>query len=187
MAKKIALPRAGAYRRTLAVVLLVLSLAHGAAPRAQQVNEPALKAAFVLNFAKFVEWPEGHPARSGAAVICSADPAVAAELQAAVAAIPGDKHRIEIRGIAPPAGVTGCSVAYLNKLDDRQLSELMPVLHAASVLSVSDMPDFARRGGMIHLYFKSGRMRFALNLRPFTLARLKPDVRLMTLAESILN
>jgi hypothetical protein len=183
MAQEVARPWRG--RQAIAgLMLLALSLCEVVFARVQDVSEASLKAAFVLNFARFVAWPEDHPAHAGAVVMCVGDAGVASALQAAVAGQPS--HRIDVRLFAP-AAPDGCTVAYLGRTDDKTLAALLPVLHAANILTVSDMPDFVRRGGMIHLYSKGGRMRFAINLRPFGLARLKPDVRLLTLADQILN
>lgn len=171
--------------RALAASLLAWS-ATAAGVRAGAV-EPAthrenqLKAGYLLNFAKLVEWPATAPA--DALTICVQG---ASQLYSALAA--GlDGKRIGARTLAAYRLNEGesrdrCSMLYLD-------SALPPQARAVSdqtlALTVSDAKNFARSGGMIELFTENNRLRFIINLESAKRAGLRINPNLLQLAASV--
>jgi hypothetical protein len=120
----------------------------------------------------------------GPVVVCVADGIVADALDAAVIGHPPKARRFRVRHVDLADSFDGCAVLYVGRLNDRRLAAVLEAVGASSVLTISDSDDFARRGGVIHLYVKEGRMRFAVNTQAATKAQLRLSVRLLSLADA---
>jgi hypothetical protein len=118
------------------------------------------EADFVYNVLKFVEWPvevlpPQHAVVVGIAGRCDARPSF---LSLEAESVQG--HPIRIESVADSAAAARCQVVVV--CDERILLPL-DELAAASVLTVSALPGFAARGGMIELHRDGERFRFTLN------------------------
>jgi len=162
--------------------LMVVVCASVAAP-AETASVPALKAAFIYNFAKFAEWqpavlPDGAPL-----VLCVADDSkVARALEEATAGRDTAGHSLLVRRVELEGPVRSCHLLYAGGLDERSAAQLVETLKGASVLSVSDFGTFAQLGGSAHLFVEDGRMRFAVNLDAVSRTGVRLSSRLLSLA-----
>jgi YfiR/HmsC-like len=147
-------------------------------------DESAVQAAFVLNFAKFTEWPPaGTATRQAAMQLCQFG--AREELSLAFRALEGRLLQgapLQWRKVGRPDEVRGCHVLFVAE----------PGLSLASlggqpVLTVSDLPGFAQQGGVIGLVRQSGRLRFEVNRGAAQTAGLRLSADLLTLATSVLD
>ena len=110
-------------------------------------DESAVQAAFVLNFAKFTEWPPAsQPGRQGAMLLCQFG--VRDELTQAFRALEGRPLQgvpIQWRKVSRLDEARGCHVLFIA---ESGLS--MAQLGALPVLTVSDLPGFAQQGEIIY-------------------------------------
>jgi hypothetical protein len=167
------------------LALIVIAHFQSTPEAAQAVAEPALKAAFLLNFTKFTDWPEDELAPAAPIVLCIADVEVAAALDGLVVGRSVNQHALALRRMKVEEPARGCAVLYASKLDERRTSQLVAGLGTASVLTVGDAQDFATHGGMIGLFVDDGRMRFAINRGAVQRTRLKLSAQLLTLAKIV--
>ncbi len=149
-------------------VLAAAAIAVGAiiAPAAAQsgAREDQVKAAFVYNFIKFVEWP---PEIWGAAdtpiKLCVSE---GGALNGALAALRGKMARNRLiqvlQGLKKPDR-SGCHVLFVGPDDRHALSKISRGTIGRGLLTVSDIDGFAERGGVIGLFVSEGRVRFAIN------------------------
>jgi hypothetical protein len=168
-------------------VALALTGAWVAAARAQAptASLPAVTAAFLLNFVKFIEWPAEVLAADTPLTICVGDGGVAEALTRALAARPPGGRTIAVERVTLSTVPRECGVVYLAGLDARQTGALLTSIGARSVLSVSNTEAFTRRGGIIHLFVEDGTMRFAVNQKAADRARLRVSARLLNLARIV--
>ncbi len=172
--------------RYAAVVLGILGVAIGAAsPTAQAASEPALKAAFLVRFAKFTDWPADALPAQAPLVFCVFDSEVADALARATANGSVGAHPLSVVRLAGDESPRSCSLLYAAGLDDRRLSDLMAALHGASVLLVGDDEAFMKVGGIIRLFVEDGHMRFAINVHAAERARLRISAQVLTLAKIV--
>ena len=163
---------------TLAVVLLLAPHAAG-----QDVTEPALKAAFILSFAKFTEWPvDALPAAKPLVLCVLGDDAVGAELERAVKARVIDGRSLTVAFAAAVVPRT-CQVLYVSGMPSTQASQVMANLHDTPVLTISDLDGFTDIGGIAQFYFEQGRLRFTIRVQSVKRARLEISSRLLALAK----
>ena len=177
--------RVGRLLRRLTLVLTVGVLGHGALDAqttTTTATEPVVTAAFLLNFVKFVDWPPDVIAPDAPIVMCMADPPVAQAIARALSSRPATARPITLMEVSPGAVPAECGVLYISDLDSRRVTTLIAALKGRSVLSISNIDSFARRGGTIQLFLQDGTMRFSVNPQAAERARLHVSSLLLKLA-----
>ncbi len=162
---------------------LLLSAARpGADP---DVSEYELKAAFLYNFARFVDWPdEGEDGRDLKICILGDDPFGDA--------IDGVARGRQIRGrsitvtrLAGPDGADRCDVLFVSRSEKRRFSEITASLAGKPVLTVGDSPSFLESGGIINLELNEQKIAFSVNLAAANRTELTISSKLLTLARIV--
>lgn len=128
-------------------------------------SEYDVKAAYLFNFSRFVEWPAKVTETSGdsfAICVLGRDPFGAA-LSATVARETIAGKSVVARQIGSPQDAENCRVLFISSSEDRRLKQILDVLGTASVLTVSDLPRFTERGGMVQFVLEGNRVRFEVN------------------------
>lgn len=167
------------------VARLLLLLIAPLTGRAQNVSEPALKAAFLLNFARFTEWPADALADFAPLVLCSADEGLSPEIERTVAGQSIQQHPVTLTRVTLHETFEHCAVLYVGRVDPRHAERLVDQLRGSSVLTVGDDQAFATAGGVIGLFVESGRMRFAINIDAAARSRLRLSAKLLSLAHIV--
>jgi hypothetical protein len=149
-----------------------------------QPTEYQIKAAFLFNFAKFVEWPAA--AFSGATSplvigILGQNP-FHDDLARTIRNKTIDEHPLLIKEFRAPAEATNCHVLFVCTSEKRQLPEVLQALKGASVLTVGEMDRFTETGGMINFFLEGTKIRFQINKDAAASAGLKISAKLMSLA-----
>lgn len=161
--------------------LVALWLAAGPVS-AQTARQPDVTAAFLLNFARFTEWPAEALPADAPLTFCVSDPAVADALEQSVRAHPIESHPAQVVRFSNESAPRGCALIYASGLDDRRMTELLDPLRGASVLLVGDADQFEHRGGIIRLFVEGEHMKFVVNLAAADRAHLRLSARLLKLA-----
>jgi hypothetical protein len=164
---------------------LALTLVAVGSARAQPAPEPALKAAFVYTFAKFVEWPVDALPAKAPLTMCIGDRGVADALEQIVAGRSIEQHGLVVTRVTAATNLRSCQILYLGDLDARRSADLVAALQGASALTISDFDGFTALGGVIHFFADHGSMRFAINLESAQRARLHVSSRLLGLASIV--
>jgi len=157
--------------------------------QAQSATEYQVKAAFLFNFAKFVEWPtDVFPGADAPLQICllGQDP-FGHEFEEVIGDKSINSHRIEV---IHPSGVPqarGCQIIFVASSEKRKVPEILRGLRGASVLTVGDTAGFAGMGGTINFVLDDGRVRFEINVKAAERAHLKISARLLTVAKLIVT
>lgn len=141
-----------------------------AEPDAAQV-----KAAYLVNFTRYVSWPDGSPHQL---CIVGADE-VADRLERS-----RGKTGLAVRRLLEPAELAGCTLLYLGP-DSTQPGQWLGNRRDTAMLTVGEVPGFLDRGGMIALIPQGNTLRFAVNLDPLRRARLQVSSRLLALAQQV--
>jgi len=178
-------------RHILAAVVTALLLALPPSPRlaagaADQdaATEDDLRAAFLLNFARFVTWPGERPEAPAPLVIGIVEnPGLASVLHRLVA---GQTVRgrpllvLSLKALPPPSPV---HILYLATACQKPPSQWLSE-NAGAILTISGDPDFCRIGGMIALYAEGRRMRFEINPEALQRSGLRASSKLLALSKS---
>ena len=152
----------------------------------QARTEYELKAAYLYSFGRFVEWPASDPKANGDFTICvlGSDPFGPA-LDATLAGATLRGRKVVGKRLPTAAGAADCHILFISASEERQLEPIIAGLGRSGVLTVSDMPRFVGRGGMIQFVMSSGRVRFEIDLRPARSAGLMLSSELLRVAASV--
>ena len=156
-----------------------------AAPPAfgQDVTEPALKAAYVYNFARFTEWPHGAVQADGPLVLCVlGDAAVGAALEKTVKGRMLAGHSLSVSHVAITGPNQMCHVLYVAGVTVDRAAQLIARLRESPVLTISDIEGFTEQGGVARFFFEHGRLRFSVRVGAARRAGLQISSRLLALA-----
>ncbi len=166
-----------------AFILLCATLFARPALAQTTVPEAQLKAAFVFNFAKYVEWPDS-PAGNGSLVACviGGDSFAAALAQFDGRLLAGRSFQV-LRQVTPEA--TGCHLlVMMGESARRALAQIRPA-SMPGVLTVSDLDGFVDEGGMIGLVRSEDRLQFDINQQALQRAGLRASSQLLKLARKL--
>ena len=173
------------FRISLALVLAAL-IARSAVAQ-QPRTEYEIKAAYLFTFGRFVGWPERDPAHDPASfVICilGNDPFGAA-LDSTVAGATLQGRSVIARRLTSTREAASCHVLFISASEERQLATIVQEIGHAGVLTVSDMPRFVGRGGMIQFLTSGSRVRFEIDLQPAQEAGLTLSSDLLRVASAV--
>ena len=168
----------------VAFFLLILLSVWVERTNADSFEEATIKAAFVLNFAKFTTWPADAFAGPDADIELwvMGD----ATVQRAFASIDGEtvgSRKIHVRYGSLVSSGDPCHMLFAARDVQRSiLTEFLAIIHDRPVLSVGEMTDFIRLGGIINIFSKDGR--FCFEIKPTAADRrgLQISSRLLKLA-----
>ncbi len=166
------------------ILLAAIGSSATAAP-AQTPSAPALKAAFILNFARFAEWPLGaRPPGAPVRACVLGDPQVAKALEETARREKARDAQLHVSEPEPETAAD-CDLVYASGLDRTQMAIVLAATRGAPVLTVSDTDGFTRNGGMVELFQKDGRMRFAIHPESLQRSRLRMSAQVLSLASVV--
>jgi hypothetical protein len=171
-------------RRMILVSLLVLmGNVLSTQVQAQAADEYRVKAAFIFNFAKFVEWPSDAFADGGALVVgvVGDDPFGGAldQLNSNTA----NGRRLLIKRFRWGDNLRACQILFISASEGRHLGKIMESIRGTSVLTIGEMPQFNRSGGMIRFVIQNNKVRFEINAAAAGQARLRISSKLLALSK----
>lgn len=139
-------------------------------------NETELKAAYLYNFAYFVNWPATKPNF----LFCSYANSPVTQVLAKL--IAGERlHEQPLQLIIDPIPdqLHECQVIYIPAQQERILAATLEFVHAFPILTVSDIADFEQRGGMIRLANDGQRIQPIIQLSNVTRTGLTVSSKLL--------
>jgi len=174
--------RLGAASAILLALLLFSPVLH-----AQNVlPEYQVKAAYLFNFLKFVEWPDDvFPDTLAPFVIgiVGNDPFGDALPQVIVGKTVQGRDLV-VRKYGTGENLRGCQILFIDASEKKRLPQLLAGLRGSSVLTVADLYGFLDAGGMIQFLSEDNHVRFAINADAAVRARLKVSSKLLSLARA---
>lgn len=173
----------------LAVHLLTLGigLVFAAQISAQAVEESRVKAAYLYNFAKFVDWPAGvfrNP--DDPTVICViGDERTSDVLESAVSGKKANGRPVEARRLHSSAEFKSCQVLFVAFPDRERIAQLLNALDRSSVLTVGQSDQFIPLGGMINLAIRHSTIELEIDPEASNAVGLKISSRLLVVAKLV--
>jgi len=155
-------------RAVLKTAIVFAAVFGSALPAHAQLDNPreeAIKAAFLYNFAKFTEWDTSRFGGASAPVVFCVG--IDSPLRPAVSALQGNlvrSHPVEVVTIASGARLSPCHVLFIDSTLPEAIRRRLDGDELRGVLTVSDLPNFARSGGDIGLYYENDHLRFEINI-----------------------
>ncbi|MDP9052919.1 MAG: YfiR family protein [Acidobacteriota bacterium] len=168
-------------RSRVAIGLLSLLPLTASATGADQL-EYQVKAAFLLNFTRFVEWPPESAGASAASICISGADPFGGVIDQMVAGETLQGRRLEVLRVHRPFPAS-CRVLFINGPEKNVSGLLEPP--EPGVLTVSEEAGFLREGGIIQFVVEKHRVRFDINQSAAAKAGLKISSKLLSIARSV--
>jgi uncharacterized protein DUF4154 len=168
-------------------LLLMFGILIATGAWAQAVDEYQVKAAFLYNFARFVEWPPQISTASAepmAICVLGQEP-FARVLQDALAGKSVAERELVVRRISDVSKVGSCRILFVGSSERKRLRTILTGTRACGVLTVGETDSFTSEGGMINFTLEGGRVRFEINLEATEREGLRISSKVLSLARIV--
>lgn len=169
-------------RRIIAPLTLALGLALAMPSTFGEVtSESQLKAAYLVNFLKYVEWPGTRSTIS----IClfgreNLGPYLASYEGRLIAG-----RELRIRKVSSLDQLSDCQALFIPDTEEARIGAVLRWVDRQPILTVSDVETFVRDGGAIALIRNEGRLQFDVNAETISRANLKASSQMLRLARQV--
>ncbi len=158
----------------------------GLAVRAQPSLEYNVKAALLLNFARFIEWPERAfaDARAPVVICVFARNPFGDALDRVVDGESAGGRSVTAREVHGPSDSAGCHLLFVPAgTEPRAVTTIQQ--SGPYTVTVGESPRFEKIGGAVNLVLESGRVRFNVNLQPVEARGVRISARMLHLASRV--
>jgi hypothetical protein len=160
--------------------------------RAQTVDssdssEYLIKAGFTYNFAKLMDWPASTFPQPDSPIVIGIlgnDP-FGSTLESVLAGKKVNERSFVIKHLKWGTDIKGCNILYVSTSEASHLDEIFHLLKGLPILTIGQMPGFARRGGIVNFVIENDKVRFEVNVEAAKQADISISSRLLTLAKIV--
>jgi hypothetical protein len=157
--------------------------------RAQDANpvESQVKAAFLVKFPLFVEWPAGTFTNALAPIVVGVvgqDP-FGLGLDEAIRKAHVEGRPLVLKRFQDVSALGSCHLLFISASEQGRLGEILRRLEDTPVLTVGDFDRFAHGGGIINFIKEAGKVRFEINLDAAKKAGLKLSPKLVQVSKVV--
>ncbi len=180
--------RSASYRPAVLLLLsLLLSLRGAQQLHGQSVTEDQIKAAYLYNFAKFIQWPpEAFSSAQSPLLFCiPSEDAIGQPLDGVVQGKAVEGHPLTVRHTSIHDDLKMCQVVFVGGSDKKRVLEVVRRLKGLNALAVGDCRGFAEMGGGIQFYRENDNIRFSINVDALQRAHLTASSKLLSLARIV--
>ena len=173
-------------------IVLLGSRPVAAAPIA--ASEYEVKAAFLYNFIKFVEWPpKAFPAQNSPIIIgvlADDDPFLGpgSRVNLLDHTVDGkiiNDRKIVVQHSSRINDLRNCQLLFISKSERNRLKEIFASIHGMNILTVGETDNFCQSGGAINFIMHEGKVRFEINVTAAEKAGLKISSKLLNVAKIV--
>jgi hypothetical protein len=156
-------------------------------PAESATTEYEVKAAYLYQFGKFVEWPEGGLSRTDdpfAICIVGTDP-FGAVLDETISGRTVQDKKVIAKRLTPTDDKSSCNILFVSPSEQHRLVNVLREVSGRSILTVGTTAEFLSQGGMINFRLEQGKVRFEVNLAALQQGNLKMSSELLKVATLI--
>lgn len=146
-------------------------------------SESQLKAAYLVNFLKYVEWP---PARTSLNICLFGRDSLGPYLAGYEGRQIGGRE-LRIRKVSSPEQLADCQELFIPETEEARIAAVLRWVDRQPILTISDLESFARDGGAIALIRSDGRLQFDVNHDTINRANLKVGSQMLRLARQVIG
>lgn len=151
-----------------------------------EFSEYEIKAGFIYNFTKFIEWPnETFPDAKKAMTLCvvGADPF--GNALGALDDKTAQNRKLEIKYTGRSKDLKTCNILFISASERENLSQVLEMLKGSATLTIGDTRGYAQQGVMINFIMDQNKIRFEINTESARRAKLTISSKLLKLAKAI--
>ncbi|MCZ6675759.1 MAG: YfiR family protein [Candidatus Poribacteria bacterium] len=173
----------------IGVVIGLIAFTSVQATDAESISarEYQIKAAYLYNFAKFVQWPaeafkdDTTPITIG---ILGEDP-FSEHLDRIIKNKTAQGRQIKVRRFKGLKDLEFCHILFISESEKKRLKQILESLENLHILTVSETKGFAQSGGMVKFLRKKDTIGFEINISTAECAGLKMNSQLLSLAKIV--
>ena len=171
--------------RFLFLALLSLGFVTSSPCQSKRPEEYQVKAVYLFNFGRFVEWPDGAGKGPDFSVcVLGVDP-FGNTLDSVLAGEVIGGSKLVAKRISHVRDAAGCRILFIGSSEASRFKETLAEIQTLPVLTVSDAPTFLAAGGMIQFVIRDNKVRFDVSLAPADKARLTLSSQLLKVAAQV--
>jgi YfiR/HmsC-like len=158
-----------------------------AASAQPELDEYQVKAAFLYNFTKFVEWPpQAFDVAATPIIVCVVgETPIYALLESAVVDKTAGKRSLAVRKVSEAQQATGCHILFIARADRKRIPAVLAAITPWGILTVGETPEFVAEGGVVNFKLENGRVRFEISVDAARREKLRISSKLLNLAEIV--
>jgi hypothetical protein len=164
------------------LVLAICSIGGSSAVAQRSDAESDLKAAFIYNFTKYIEWDESEPNEFSIGVIGSS-PTYLSLLEIAKKKTANEK-KIVVRHFNKPEEIINCDILFISANSTNQLPAILGKINKGT-LTISEEDGAAEQGTAFNFVLVNDKLKFEANVKAINAAGLKASSQLLKLAKIV--
>ena len=150
--------------------------------------EYRVKAGFIYNFAKFIDWPKTDASQDpNTILICIVPDTPETDVFLSLRNKSIGSKRIEVKKYQDVKAkeIEHCQILFLDSKDEEFIKESLLIVKYRSILTIGHMRKFTQAGGIINFFTEENRLRFEVNLNAAKRARIKLGSQILMSAEIV--
>ena len=168
-------------------IVLTLGILASTDARGQGMDVYQVKAVFLYNFAKFVEWPaNSFKSSSDPIAICilGQDP-FGSSLEDAIHGKTIECRAFVVRQIAGAPQARSCQILFIGSSEQKRFRAVLKELKTSGILTVGETEGFAAEYGVVNFKLEGGKIRLEINVGAAEQNRLRISSKLLSLAQIV--
>jgi hypothetical protein len=150
-------------------------------------TETQVEAAYLFNFARFVRWPGADRSSTPLQVCVLGKNPFGSVLDSTVRGESVGSRPVLTRSVANLQQASGCQILFISESEASHLDAILLALRHQGCLTVSNIPRFADRGGMIEFLRQDDRIRFKVNVAPMVEGGVSVSSELLKVATKVIG
>jgi len=172
----------------LTVACLTLFCPDAGKAETVKLSENEVKASYLYNFAKYVEWPAAvFPRENSPLTICIVGKSPMNEVIESLAGKSIKNRRLVIRQFSRIEDLSDCNILFINATVKTSITQILASATSRPILTVSDQNGFAAAGGMIEYVPVGSKIRFKINNRAAKQVNLQISSHLLRLSTTAME
>lgn len=175
------------HRISIGLLVLFVCLVSNQLTKGQGMSVPSyqVKAAFIYNFTRFVEWPEQSFKSDDEPFIIGVlgNTQLGHYLEEIIKGERLGSHPIIIHNYRHINEAYNCNILFINARDVSHLKSELAGLQESNILTVSDADNFLKYGGIVRFYTQDNKIRLQINVKSAQTAQLRISSKLLNIAK----
>jgi len=154
----------------------------------EQITAIDVKAAYLFQFTRFIEWPmlKNEPVNEKF-IFCVLGKDPITTLLQPLTQNKVEHHPIAVKSIKRTSDIAGCEILYIALSEESNLNKILKQAQKNSILTVSSIPKFSHNGGMINFIIAEKKVRIVVNLFTARKAKLKISAKLLEISINVIQ
>lgn len=171
-------------RRSISIFLVLFILSTGFRLNSNVDTNAKIKAVFIYNFTKYIEWPQTYKEGDFTIGIIGETP-LYSELIKMTETKKVANQTLEVKKFTSPSEVTKCHILYVSREKSSTLTDVLKKVKNNSTLLVTEENGLMEKGAGINFIIKDNRQKFELNKGNVEKYKLKVSSNLEALAFTV--